>query len=155
MITKPKMQSRVKPTVLLTALVLSACAPEQDVAMPEAREGAMLLAENCAMGHGTDGRGAASETAVIRNDVTPAADLTVLAQGNDGVFPRQRVLATIDGYNRQTIARDRMPEFGGFLGGDTVPVALTDDALTDEAQLTPVPRRLAALMAYLETLQTP
>jgi hypothetical protein len=36
-----------------------------------------------------------------------------------------------------------------------VPVALTVAAEGDEMQLTPVPRNLAALVAYLETIQVP
>ena len=77
----------------------------------------------------------------------PEADLMLLAQGNGGVFPRAAVLSTIDGYNRMALGDQRMPEFGGFLEGGTVPLDVGD------GRMTPVPRPLAALVTYLETLQ--
>jgi hypothetical protein len=40
-----------------------------------------------------------------------------------------------------------MPEFGALLEGDTVPVDVGDGVLT------PTPRPLAALLAYLESIQ--
>ncbi|MCG7493092.1 c-type cytochrome [Thalassobius sp. Cn5-15] len=136
-------------------LTLAACAPSQDDAMPEAGEGAALFVDNCAICHGADGRGADGSGAMPAKGLSPAADLTRLSAGNQGVFPRVHVLSVIDGYNRGALGASRMPEFGGFLGGETVPVALTVAAEGDEMQLTPVPRNLAALVAYLETIQVP
>ena len=57
------------------------------------------------------------------------------------------VLSVIDGYDRTDLPGKEMPEFGLLLEGDTVPVDLGDGVLT------PTPRPLAALMAYLESIQ--
>lgn len=125
------------------ALVVSACVAPQDTAMPEPGEGAALFQQNCAVCHGADGKGGAD----MAGDASSPADLTLLARGNGGVFPRAAVLSTIDGYNRMALGDQRMPEFGGFLEGGTVPLDVGD------GRMTPVPRPLAALVTYLETLQ--
>jgi hypothetical protein len=65
----------------------------------------------------------------------------------DGEFPRAHVLSVIDGYDRTGLPGKDMPEFGLLLEGDTVPVDVGDGVLT------PTPRPLAALMAYLESIQ--
>ena len=77
--------------------------------------------------------------------VPPPADLTRLAAG--GSFPRAHVLSVMDGYDRSDLPGKEMPEFGLLLRGDTVPVDVGDGVLT------PTPRPLAALMAYLESIQ--
>jgi hypothetical protein len=71
--------------------------------------------------------------------------LTQLAQ--KGAFPRAHVLSVIDGYDRTGLPGKEMPEFGLLLKGETVPVDVGDGVLT------PTPRPLAALMAYLESIQ--
>ncbi|WP_412563859.1 c-type cytochrome [Thalassobius sp. MITS945101] len=124
-------------------LIVSACVAPQDTAMPEPGEGAALYQQNCAVCHGADGKGGAD----LAGPANSPADLTLLAQGNGGVFPRAAVLSTIDGYNRMALGDQRMPEFGGFLEGGTVPMDVGD------GRMTPVPRPLAALVTYLETLQ--
>ena len=75
----------------------------------------------------------------------PPSDLTQLTM--DGEFPRAHVLSVIDGYDRTGLPGKEMPEFGLLLEGDTVPVDAGDGVLT------PTPRPLAALMAYLESIQ--
>jgi hypothetical protein len=57
------------------------------------------------------------------------------------------VLSVIDGYDRTGLPGKEMPEFGALLEGDTVPVDVGDGVLT------PTPRPLAALLAYLESIQ--
>ncbi|MCW8842579.1 MAG: cytochrome c [Rhodobacteraceae bacterium] len=113
--------------------------------MPENREGAAIYAENCAMCHGATGRGNGEAAA----GMTPApADLTLLARDNGGAFPVSRVLSQVDGYLKgEKGGGDDMPEFGALLEGDLVPVE------TDDGVMTPTPRPLAALLAYLETVQ--
>ncbi|MBR9844041.1 MAG: cytochrome c [Rhodobacteraceae bacterium] len=121
-------------------LVLACTAYE----MPEHREGAAIYEQNCAMCHGSDGRGDGEVAA----GMSPApADLTVLARSNGGAFPVSRVLSQVDGYLKGDMAGDDMPEFGVLLEGDLVPVE------TDDGIMTPTPRPLAALLAYLETIQ--
>lgn len=123
---------------VLMAAVLAGCAP---LAMPDAPEGAALFAENCASCHGVTGRGDGELAAGMRPAPT---DLTRL--GRKGVFPVSRVLSQIDGYTRME-QRPEMPEFGLLLQGDSVPLMLEDGTQS------PVPRPLAALVSYLESIQ--
>ena len=108
--------------------------------MPEPDEGGLLFAENCVACHGASGRG----DGPLATSLDPApADLTTLfARGYD----RTKILSIIDGYQRD--GHTPMPEFGAVLEGDLVPVKLSDGSLS------PVPRPLAALLFYLEDLQT-
>lgn len=126
--------------VLAAALGLGACV--QAVSMPEPEEGAALFAANCAQCHGAGGTGDGSWSVGM---VPPPADLTQLSR--NGAFPRARVLSVIDGYDRTGVPGHEMPEFGLLLRGDTVPVDVGDGVLT------PTPRPLAALLAYLESIQ--
>lgn len=128
-------------TMILTgALLLAACTEAE---MPGPSDGARLFAENCAACHGADARGAGPETLGI-GKVPP--DLTQISARNGGSFPRARVLSVIDGYRQGTHTGRIMPEFGAALGGDLVPVAV-------EGVMSPTPRALAALLAYLEDIQ--
>lgn len=121
-----------RAVILLSALSLSACVQgvptEADISVTR---GASLFAQSCAVCHGADARG----------KIGP--DLTGLALHNDGEFPRDRVMAQIDGYG----AGDRvMPEFGAEGLGDTVIVE-------HQGLGTPVPADLLALTNYLESIQ--
>jgi len=129
-----------RPLILVAALGTAACV--QDVSMPDAREGAALYAENCAQCHGATGKGDGPWAAGMS---PPPTDLTQLGSGE--TFPRRHVLSVIDGYDRTGLPGQEMPEFGLLLEGETVPVDVGDGVLT------PTPRPLAALMAYLESIQ--
>ena len=126
---------------LVGAGALAACAV---ATMPEPPEGAALFAENCALCHGPAGRGDGDIAAGLR---PKPADLTRLAAKNRGTFPTARVLSQIDGYTRMQKGGQEMPEFGLLLEGDTVPVLLED------GKTSPVPRPLAALVVYLQSIQ--
>ncbi|MEX0283545.1 MAG: c-type cytochrome [Paracoccaceae bacterium] len=102
--------------------------------MPGPPEGQALFAQNCAGCHGADATGG----------IGP--DLTRIAARNGGGFPRARVLSQIDGYGRGKVPAEAMPEFGALLEGETVPLEV-------DGTLTPTPRPLAALLAYLESVQ--
>lgn len=120
--------------------LIVACAT---VDMPEPVEGQLLFEQNCAVCHGAAGRG---DGLIARQlDPTPP-DLTRIAFHERDVFPRTRVLSVIDGYTRRT-PDEEMPEFGLLLEGETVPVVLED------GKMSPVPRPLAALVVYLESIQ--
>lgn len=124
---------------------LVACAAQE---MPEASEGAALYVENCAMCHGAAGRGDGELAREIRAESGRApVDLTMIARSNGGDFPRAQVLSYIDGYTRGRLPGQDMPEFGLLLEGPTVPLD------TGDGVLSPVPRPLAALMVYLESIQ--
>ena len=121
--------------------VLAACATTGD--MPEADEGERIFADNCTACH--DYRGTGSPQ-LIGGQAAP--DLTRISARNGGVFPVAQVLSQIDGYGRGKVPAEVMPEFGVLLQGDLVPIEI-------EGTLTPTPRPLAALLAYLESIQVP
>ena len=74
-------------------------------------------------------------------------NLTQLSMRNDGVFPRNYVMSTIDGFARGAHFSDAMPVFGDGDMGDTVIVENVDGTGT------PIPSRLLALADYLESIQ--
>ncbi len=124
----------------VTALVvLAACTVRNE--MPVPAEGAKLYADNCAACHGYRAEGTES---LIGGQSAP--DLTRIAARRDGTFDRAAVLSQIDGYVEGIHAGRVMPEFGAILTGDTIPVDI-------DGTLTPTPRPLAALLAYLEDIQ--
>mgnify|MGYP000253531582 FL=1 len=125
----------------IAPLVLAGCVEQElDVS---AEAGGILFQENCAACHGSDARGA-GDFGVELFQIPP--DLTVLAADNGGVFPRDYVLGVIDGYHRDPAFSAAMPEFGaGGLG----PTVLVDDG----EEVTPIPARLLAIGAWLESVQ--
>ena len=131
---------RIPLICLGLAGLLLACT---EVSMPEPDEGQRLFVENCAQCHGASGVGDGPWASSFKPRPT---DLTQLTR--NGVFPRARVLSVIDGYDRTGLPGKDMPEFGLLLEGDTIPIDVGDGVLT------PTPRPLAALMVYLESIQT-
>ena len=132
----------MRTTLLIGAPVLAllAACVAHEVEMPGPEEGAMLFAENCTACHDYRGQGG---TLVGGRE---APDLTRISARNGGDFPRAEVLSQIDGYGRGKVPAEIMPEFGALLEGELVPVEV-------EGTLTPTPRPLAALLAYLENIQ--
>jgi mono/diheme cytochrome c family protein len=124
------------------ALTLAGCV--EQAAMPEPNEGRALFMQNCAVCHGEDGRG---DGPMARAMETAPADLTLIALRGGGTFPKARVMSTVDGYARSGPDGQGMPEFGALLEGDLVPFDSGDGVLT------PTPRKLVALVEYLQTIQ--
>ena len=124
----------------LALALLVACAP---TSMPEPQEGAAFFAANCTDCHGRDGRGAGPLAAGLTPRPT---DLTLLARGNGGSFPTAPALSYIWGDPEQGHLARVMPQFGGAMADDLVPLEV-------EGVLTPTPRALAGLLAYLESIQ--
>lgn len=121
--------------------LIAACTPND---MPEPADGRALFVENCAICHGADAKG----TGPMAADLAKAPpDLTRIAARNGGSFPAVRVMSTIDGYTRAAPAGPNMPEFGALLEGDLVPFD------TGDGVMTPTPRKLVALVEYLESVQ--
>jgi mono/diheme cytochrome c family protein len=131
----------MKPLIALSAVgLIAACAATE---MPDAPEGAKLFTDNCAACHGASATG----DGPLANGLTQKpADLTRISARIGGAFPRAQVLSVIDGYSKGVHPGRVMPEFGLLLEGDTVPVEV-------DGVLTPTPRPLAALLAYLEDIQ--
>lgn len=120
---------------------VAACVSDE---MPGPQEGAALFADNCVACHGASATG----DGPLATGLSPRpADLTHISARNGGTFPRARVLSEIDGYLKGSHPNRAMPEFGAVLTGETVPVEV-------DGVLTPTPRPLAALLAYLEDIQS-
>ncbi len=125
----------------VAALGLVACATETD--MPGPAEGRAFFAENCVSCHGTGGKGDGPATAGLSK---PPTDLTQLSRKNGGEFPTARALSYIWGDPEQAHLARVMPQFGGAMAEDLVPVEI-------DGVFTPTPRALAGLLAYLESIQ--
>lgn len=128
-------------TLVLALAALWGCTEAE---MPQPQEGRALYNQSCAACHGSDGRGAGPGAAALA--MVPA-DLTGIAARNQGRFPRAAVMSKVDGYARAEPAHAGMPAFGALLSGELIPFDSGD------GRQTPTPRRLVALVAYLETIQ--
>jgi len=128
-------------TRVAAVLLIAACAPEE---MPEASEGRDLFMTNCAVCHGADGRGNGPMATAM--DPLPT-DLTVIASQNGGALPVADILSKIDGYAQGGITGPSMPQFGDLFRGDLVPFD------TGDGVMTPTPRKLVALLEYIEGIQ--
>ena len=120
---------------------LAGCVNKADTSV---EAGARAFADNCAACHGVDGRGSGS---FGRQLITQPPDLTTLSARNGGVFPRDEVASTIDGYARGAHFSAAMPEFGA---GDMGPTVIVENA---DGTATPIPAELLALVTYLEAIQ--
>ncbi len=125
--------------------LLFACTDEStdDQVMPDRTDGAVFFAENCAACHGSEGYGDGPMAAGLALSPT---NLTTLSQRNGGVFPAARSLSYIYGEPEQDHLARVMPEFRAAMADDLVPVEI-------DGILTPTPRVLAGLFAYLESIQ--
>ena len=126
---------------LAALAALAACKTNE---MPQASDGRKLYVENCTICHGPAGLG---DGPAARGQNPAPKDLTLIEVRNGGVFPRARVLSILDGYTRVDLPGDNMPEFGALLSGDLIPVDVGD------GRQTPTPRKLVALLEYLESIQ--
>ncbi len=98
----------------------------------------------CAGCHGRDARGNGPMAAGLPK-MPP--DLTLIRVRNGGTFPEDRVMSTIDGFNRgKHGGADPMPHFGD---GDLGPIVMT----AEDGNPMPVPAELLALSNYLKLLQ--
>ncbi|ETW12493.1 Class I monoheme cytochrome c [Roseivivax marinus] len=112
--------------------------------MPDASEGRALFMDYCSACHGEDATG---NGPLARQNRRAPADLTLISLRHGDSFPRAKVLSTVDGYARSDLSGPAMPEFGELLSGDLVPYDSGDGTAT------PTPRKLVALVEYLETVQ--
>jgi mono/diheme cytochrome c family protein len=106
-----------------------------------ADDGKLLYSIYCTSCHGPEGRGDGPAAASIQ---PRPPDLTRLRAGNDGTFPRARVILSIDG-------RTRIP---GHLRGDMPIWGLSlRDPGSDADQEREVGTKILKLVAYLESIQ--
>lgn len=125
----------------LIALAISACTA--NLAPSQTASGANLFAKHCTSCHGTSARGDGPLASGF--DIAPA-NLTVIAQRNNGLFPTAEVMAQINGYTgrHQT---GGMPEFEEVIQSPLV------DWTSPTGEVIPTPRLLLALATYLESIQ--
>ncbi|MDW4499550.1 cytochrome c [Sulfitobacter sp. D35] len=134
----------MKINVLAAGCVLLATTACNRETMPGPDAGAMLFAENCTACHGITGTG---DGPLADELPRRPPDLTTIAARNGGTFPRAEVMSTIDGYSKGTNPGRVMPEFGALMtDAELVPVEV-------DGTMTPTPRPLAAVLAYLESIQ--
>ena len=131
----------MRRTIPCLILLLAACVEDDRVP-----DGQALFQQDCAGCHGVTGMG---DGPVAQSLGVVAPDLTGLAARNGGTFPRQKVMAIIDGLNRDPHFSAVMPEFGAGDLGEAV-IVETPDGLG-----TPTPVGLIALADYLERIQVP
>lgn len=108
-------------------------------------EGGLLFRQNCVTCHGRTGAG--DGPMADKLPVRPA-NLRGLSAANGGVFPAERVMATIYGYSGKNY-RALMPEFGPVL--ESPPI----DWTAPDGRVISTPSALVALAGYIETLQDP
>ena len=106
---------------------------------------------SCASCHGEGGKG---DGPVAKSLVKPPADLTRLAEKNNGVFPISRIYEVIDGRIQTMVHGTRdMPVWGSvYMQGLTNP---TSGAYTSKEMAEAIVRaRILMLVEYISTLQT-
>ena len=127
---------------LLAFGLLAGCTEEIGFGSPP-KGGATLFAQNCAVCHGANARGAGA--AAVNLEQVPA-DLTLIAERNGGLFPSDDVLAKIHGYGGPGHFGE-MPDFADIDRGENIMWE------TQNGQKIATPRALVALVRYLEGLQ--
>ncbi|GAA4222814.1 cytochrome c [Sagittula sp. NFXS13] len=128
----------------LGAVALSGCMEDGAGEMPGPQDGQALFMENCAVCHGEDAKG---NGPLARRLEKAPKDLTLIELRHKDTFPRAKIMSIVDGYARSDMTGPGMPEFGALLEGDLVPFDSGDGIQT------PTPRKLVALVEYLETVQ--
>lgn len=118
---------------LALAAALAGCSPWTS---PQA--GRALYEQNCATCHGADARGGAQ-----------VPDLTQITARAGGTYPQMRILDKLDGYaqGQTAYAGAEMPNFGDLLTGRLSRVQ------TSSGLSRPLPEKIVALDAYLQTIQ--
>jgi len=128
---------------LSAAIGVAALVGCTQVSMPEPDEGAAFFAANCTSCHGFSGQGDGPLAGGLTRRPT---DITLLARKNGDIFPTAEALAYIYGDPEQAHLARVMPQFGGAMADDLVPVEV-------DGIMTPTPRVLAALLVYMESIQ--
>ncbi|MGR3647642.1 MAG: c-type cytochrome [Shimia sp.] len=110
----------------------------------DADEGAALYLDYCATCHGLDldGQGPMAGVLTIKPD-----GLRMLASGNDGTFPVERVVKRIDGRDPLVSHGSPMPVYGDFFEGFDVALK------TSSGQPIMTSKPVSDLVAYLKSVQ--
>jgi mono/diheme cytochrome c family protein len=124
---------------VLAMLAAPGVAPAQDT-----RAGHELYQRYCIACHGPAGRGDGPMVRVLTVD---PPDLTQLAAGNGGSFPRARVIWRIDGRDPLLAHGNEMPVYGDLFSGRDLAIRSETGEVVQSTQ------PMADLIAWLETLQ--
>ncbi|QHE75039.1 c-type cytochrome [Hydrogenophaga sp. PBL-H3] len=136
----------MRPCWIVSALLLALMASAQ--AQPRAGPGRWDYQNSCASCHGASGRG---DGPLTRYLVTPPTDLSRLAQRNGGVFPRERLVALIDGRGSTDIGPHGSREMPVW--GNTYVERFTQAGGNPQLAEDAARRRILDLVNHLERLQ--
>lgn len=132
-----------KALTIAIAAAAAGCTPEPGPVTMDVATGMTLYAENCAVCHGRDARGAGAASLGL-GEVPPS--LVGLTRQNRGRFPRAYVIEIVQGKVGPDHPTAAMPEFGTGELGRLVRVE------SDGKEIV-VPAGLVALANYLESIQ--
>ena len=143
---------RANPAVLVVLGALCACVATVDeggrttvsvLGRDAVDRGREEFVRTCASCHGVDARGGGPVAAALR---TPPSDLTTLAAGADGRFPRERVIAVITGDVPEAAHGTRdMPVWSDRFGPGVVGATAAASIYARQ--------RMEAIVAYIASMQ--
>lgn len=139
------MQKTTLRWIAPTLLVALAAAAQ---AQPRGGPGRWDYQNQCASCHGATGRG---DGPLVRYLVTPPTDLSLLKQRNGGVFPRDRLVAQIDGRGSTEIGPHGSREMP--IWGSTFVERFTQIGGSQRLAEGVARQRIQDLIGYLERIQ--
>ena len=129
-----------RPFAAVIAVVASALVTVGAQVRSEPYSGNADYMAYCTACHGPEGRG---DGTLAKSLKKRPADLTLLTKGNNGTFPKQRVVKSIDGSEPGSAhGNSDMPTWGDVLAKSSASPGAENAAA-----------RIGVLVAYLETLQ--
>lgn len=132
----------MRATVLGMALSVTSALLAGSATAEDAGVGAALYGEWCAACHGASGLGDGDMAGVM---TIPSPNLTLLAQGNDGVFPMLDVIHIVDGRTGVRAHGGMMPVFGRVFS--------SADEANPYGSVLEARGRVLSLAMYLESIQ--
>jgi mono/diheme cytochrome c family protein len=132
----------------IVALAVIACVEEVSAQAMEFGKGEYL--RSCASCHGSSGKG---DGPVAKSLTKKPADLTKLAENNQGVFPVARVYDVIDGRVQVMIHGTREMPIWGDIYTRELSARMPRDFMSKELADAMVRVRILMLIEYISTLQ--
>jgi mono/diheme cytochrome c family protein len=132
----------------IVALAVIACVEEVSAQAMEFGKGEYL--RSCSSCHGSSGKG---DGPVVKSLTKKPADLTKLAENNQGVFPVARVYDVIDGRVQVMIHGTREMPIWGDIYTRELSARMPRDFMSKELADAMVRVRILMLIEYISTLQ--